>query len=54
MKTNEFEKRNITPEQAIKILRKNGIECDEKDAKIILDFLYNLAKLAVNQHFKRC
>lgn len=46
-----FKKRNISPEQAIKTLRKNGIECDEKEAKIILDFLYILAKLSVDQYF---
>jgi hypothetical protein len=51
MKTNNHGKRNITIEQAVKILRKNGIECDEKEAKIILDFLYFLAKLSVNQYF---
>ena len=50
MKTNNHGKRNITVEQAAKILRKNGIECDEKEAKIILDFLYILAKLTVNQY----
>jgi len=47
----EQAKRKITPEQAIKILRKNGIEATEKDAEIILDFLYFLAKLTVNQYF---
>lgn len=44
-------KRNITPEQAVKVLAKNGIVADEKEAKIILDFLYILAKLTVNQYF---
>ena len=53
MEINALKKRNITPEQAVKILRKNGIETNEKDVKIILDFLYFLAKLAVNQHFKK-
>jgi hypothetical protein len=49
--TEERAKRNITPEQAIKVLKKNGIEATEKDAEIILDFLYLLAKLTVNQYF---
>jgi len=44
-------KRNITPGQAVKILRHNGIEVTEGQAKIILDFLYVLAKLTVNQYF---
>lgn len=47
-----LEKRNVTPDQAIKILRKNGIEANEKEAKVILYFLYFLAKFAVNQYFK--
>ena len=45
-----LQKRNITPAQAVNILRKNGIEVEEKEAKVILDFLYFLAKLCVNQH----
>jgi len=52
MEINALKKRNITPEQAVKILRKNGIETNEKDAKIILDFLYFLAKLSVDQYLK--
>lgn len=35
---------------AVKILGKNGIEIDEKKAVEILDFLYFLAKLTVNQY----
>jgi hypothetical protein len=45
------EKRNVTPRKAVEILKKSGIEINEKDAKIILDFLYILAKLTVNQYF---
>ena len=45
------EKRNITPEMAVKILRKNGVEMDEKKAAEVLDMLYFLAKLIVNQNF---
>lgn len=44
------EKRNITLEMAIKVLRKNGVEIDEKKVLEILDFLYLLAKLTVNQY----
>lgn len=47
------EKRNVTPAQALKILKDHGVECDEKDVIIILDFLYKLAKLAVNQQFNK-
>ena len=46
------EKRNITPEMAVKILRKNGVEMDEKKVEEVLDLLYFLAKLIVNQNFK--
>lgn len=49
---NLAEKRNITPEMAIKILRENGIEIDKKKASEILDFLYFLAKLIVDQSIK--
>ena len=45
---NLTEKRNITPEMAVKILRKNGVEIDEKEAVEILDFLYFFAKLTVD------
>lgn len=48
-----LEKRNITPEQAVKVLRENGINVNEDQAKIILDFLYILAKLTVNQCFAK-
>ena len=37
---------------AVKILKKNGVEIDEKKAAEVLDFLYFLAKLIVNQNFK--
>ena len=46
------EKRNITPEMAVRILKKEGIEIDEKRALEVLDLLYFLAKLIVNQNFK--
>ena len=45
-------KRNITPQKAVAILRKEGYEINEKEAEIILDFLYFLAKLTVNQYIK--
>ena len=44
------EKRNVTPEMAIRYFRGNGIEIDEKKAAEILEFLYILAKLTVNQY----
>ena len=53
MAANNQENRNITPEQAIKILGKNGIEISEKKAEELLDLMYFLAKLIVNQNFKK-
>ncbi|WP_428330316.1 hypothetical protein [Mucilaginibacter sp.] len=46
------EKRNITPEMAVKILQKSGVHIDEKKAAEVLDLLYILAKLTVNQVLK--
>lgn len=51
MGTRFLEKRNITPDQAVRVLRKNGIEVSEKDARKILDFMYIIAKLAIREHF---
>ena len=42
--------RSITPEKAQKILLQNGVEVNEKEAEEILEFLYFLAKLTVNQY----
>lgn len=52
MKAGLSEKRNITPQQAVKILEQNGMKISEKEAAEILDFLYFLGKLTVNQYFK--
>ena len=46
------EKRNVTPEMAIRMFRENGVEIDEKKVAEVLDLLYFLAKLIVNQNFK--
>lgn len=46
-----LEKRNVTPDQAVRILRKNGIEVSEKEARKILDFMYIIAKLAIRDYF---
>lgn len=45
------QQRGVSPEQAISLLKKTGIQVNEKEAGVILDFLYILAKLAVNQYF---
>jgi hypothetical protein len=40
----DFSNRKITVNQAIKILKHNGIKTNEDQAAIILDFLYLIAK----------
>ncbi|KQC02053.1 hypothetical protein [Pedobacter sp. Hv1] len=47
------EKRNVTPEKAIKILAKHGTDLTFSEAKIMLEFLYKLANLSVSQANKR-
>lgn len=46
-------KRNITTEKAIEILSKDGVKLSEKKAEEVLDLMYLLAKLIVNQNFKK-
>jgi hypothetical protein len=41
---NTFSGKKVSIEQAIKILKRNGIQTDEEQARIILNFLYLLAK----------
>jgi hypothetical protein len=52
MKVGLSEKRNVSPQQAIEILKENGYEVNEKEAESILDFLYFLGKLTVDQYIK--
>ena len=52
MGTNTGEKRKVTPAQAVKILEKQGIKMDEKEVEKVLELMYFLAKLIVNQNFK--
>lgn len=43
------EKRKITPEKAIEILKKHGANVTLEEAKLMLDLMYKFAKLAVSQ-----
>jgi hypothetical protein len=52
MDTTTKERRKITPADAVKILNKSGVEIDEKKAKEVLELIYFLAKLIVNQNFR--
>ncbi|SDQ01481.1 hypothetical protein SAMN05428975_5827 [Mucilaginibacter sp. OK268] len=49
MKSDSSNKRTVTTSQAIKILEKNGVNVTEKEVEKILDLMYFLAKLIVNQ-----
>lgn len=40
----------ITPDKAIEILRKDGIVVNIEEAQIILDFLYSMASIVVEQY----
>lgn len=40
----------IAPDRAIKVLRKDGIDVNIEEAQIILDFLYIVAKIAIEQY----
>ena len=40
----------ITPDKAIEILRKYGIDVNIEDAQIILDFLYSMENIVVEQY----
>lgn len=53
MMNNIKEKRNIKPEKALKILSKSGLNIDKNDVEKVLDLMYFLAKLIVNQNFKK-
>lgn len=43
------EKSSLTPEKAVEILREHGTIVTIEEAKLILDFMYKFATLAVNQ-----
>jgi len=46
-------KRKINAQKTIESLHKNGIEIDHKKAEELLDLMYFLAKLIINQNFKK-
>jgi len=52
MKAKPTENRSVTTAQVVEIMRKRGVEIDEKKAAEVLDLIYFLAKLIVNQNFK--
>jgi hypothetical protein len=45
--------RKVTATMAVKMLQEKGVKVNEKEAENILDLMYFLAKLIVNQNFKK-
>lgn len=43
----------IPLDKAVELLRKDGIEVTEEQAKIILDFLYEMAGIVVDQYLSK-
>lgn len=48
-----FLEKNVSVEKAVIILSKNGIQINEKEAKIILELLYLVSKITTNQKRKK-
>ncbi len=47
------EKERISPEKAIEILHKDGVTVSLQEAKIILDFFYQIAQILVEQYLSK-
>ncbi len=45
--------KRITPEKAVEILSKYGLQVSLEQAVVILDFLYKLANVAVGRYLKK-
>lgn len=43
----------ILPEKAVELLRKDGIDVTEEQAKFILEFLYEMAGIVVDQYLSK-
>lgn len=48
----EIEAEKISPEKAIEILKKDGLEVTLEQAKLIVEFLYQMAEIVVDQYLK--
>jgi len=51
MKNCEIER--IPPDKAVELLKKDGIEVTEEQAKIILFFLYEMADIVIDQYLAK-
>jgi hypothetical protein len=52
MNTIDPKSRKVTPEMVIAKLKEHGQTVTKAEAKIILDFMYKIAILSVNQYVK--
>jgi endonuclease III-like uncharacterized protein len=43
----------IPPYKAVELLKKDGIEVTEEQAKVILQFLYEIANIVVDQYLSK-
>ena len=43
----------ISPEKAIEILEKDGLEVTLDETKLILEFLYQMAEIVVDQYLEK-
>jgi len=53
MKNNVSKSKSISPENAMKILAKYGTIVTTEEAKMILEFIIKIAKLSMDQSFKK-
>jgi len=44
-----YEKRNITPEKAVALLKVEGITISPEEAEQVVNFLYFLAEILINE-----
>ncbi|MEZ2338829.1 hypothetical protein AB6735_24480 [Mucilaginibacter sp. RCC_168] len=44
--------RQVTPEMAVQILKEHGTKVTIEEAKVVLDFMYKIGKLSVDQYVK--
>ncbi len=51
MKSNQAHR--ISPEKAVKLLKDDGIDVTIEQAKVILDFMYLMAEIVVEQFLDR-
>jgi len=47
------ETERIPPYKAVELLKKDGIEVTEEQAKVILQFLYEMANIVVDQYLSK-